>query len=116
MDTLLLDTVRWDIVTDARGNIARATNPYAIAQDVASAIKLFSRELWYDKAKGIPYFERILGHRPPLVFLKTQVVKAAMTVPEVISARCIIATFANRQLTGQVQVIDKDGQTHNVKF
>lgn len=116
MDTLLLDRTTWDVLTDAAGNIAKASEPYAIAQDVASAIRLFKTELWYNRKKGIPYFQKILGKQPPLPFFKAQVVKAALSVPEVASARCIIASFSNRQLTGQVQVIDKTGQSHNVQF
>ena len=61
MNTLLLDRTVWDLVLDAGGNIARASNPYAVAQDVASAIKLFRGELFYDTAKGIPYWTEVLG-------------------------------------------------------
>ena len=65
MKTLLLDRTQWDLVQDANGNIALATEPYARAQDVASACRLFRGELWYDTAAGIPYFEDILGKSPP---------------------------------------------------
>lgn len=116
MDTLLLDTGTWDLCLDANGNIALATEPYSIAQDVASAVKLFSGELWYDTTKGIPYFESILGQRPPLQYIKAQVEKAALTVPEVVSARCLLAGFKGRVLSGQIQVIDQTGASHNVHF
>jgi hypothetical protein len=116
MNTLLLDRSAWDLVLDAQGNIAMAAKPYAIAQDVASACKLFKGELWFGKTKGIPYWGNILGLRPPLSFIKAQLVKAALTVPEVVQARCIIVSFVNRQISGQVQVIDQDGVTHNVRF
>jgi ligand-binding sensor domain-containing protein len=116
MDTLLLDTSVWDLVLDANGNIAMATHPYAIAQDVASAVRLFAGELWYDTRQGIPYFEHILGQLPPLQYINAQVEKAAMTVPDVVSARCIVADFTNRVISGQVQIIDKTGATNNVQF
>jgi hypothetical protein len=116
MDTLLLDRTVWDLVTDASGNIACATEPYSIAQDVASAVKLFKAELWYDTSKGIPYFEQVLGQRPPLQFIKAQIEAAALTVPDVVQARCMIAAFSGRQLTGQIQVVDQTGKTHNVQF
>lgn len=116
MDTLLLATNSWDLVLDASGNIAMATRPYAIAQDVASAVKLFSGELWYDTTQGVPYLTNILGQRPSLQYIKAQVEKAALTVPEVVSARCLIASFKGRNLTGQIQVIDKTGVTNHVHF
>ena len=41
MKTLLLRPDTWDLTLDSAGNIAVAENPYALAQDAASAIKLF---------------------------------------------------------------------------
>ena len=66
MKTLLLDVESWDVILDAASNIAIASEPYAVAQDVASAIKLFAGELWYDTTKGVPYFASILGKSPPV--------------------------------------------------
>ncbi|OYV51632.1 MAG: hypothetical protein B7X10_00575 [Burkholderiales bacterium 21-58-4] len=109
MDTILLDPDSWDMVVDAAGNIAMATQPYSIAQDVASACRLFSGELWYDTAKGVPYFEQILGKNPPLSLIKAEIVKAALTVPNVVSAQCFISAFDGRSITGQVQVVDTFG-------
>jgi len=109
MNTLLLDPETWDLVIDAAGNIAMATQPYSIAQDVASACRLFSGELWYDTAKGVPYFEQILGENPPLSLIKAEIVKAALTVPNVVSAQCFISAFDGRSITGQVQVVDTFG-------
>ena len=61
MNTLYLDPQSWDLVLDTAGNIALAKDPYAKAQDVASACRLFAGELYYDTEKGIPYFEETLG-------------------------------------------------------
>lgn len=116
MNSLLVDLTNWDLTVDAEGNIAQASDPYACAQDVACAVKLFIGELWFDTRKGIPYWEQILGRLPPLGLVRAQVVRAALTVPRVVSARCIIASFVGRKITGQVQVIDTAGQTFNVRF
>lgn len=116
MKTVLLDRTAWDLVIDATGNIAVAEDPYAVAQDVASAVKLFKGELWYSKLKGIPYWASILGFRPPLAFVRAEIVRAAKTVPRVVQARCIIASFVGRQITGQVQVIDTEGRTFDIRF
>jgi len=116
MKSLLLDRTAWDLVLDASGNIACATEPYAIAQDVACACKLFAGELWYATNKGIPYFSEILGHWPPLAVVRAELVKAAMTVPGVVSAQVVISSLKDRTLTGQVQFIDTTGEPNNVSF
>lgn len=109
--TLLLDRSTWDLVVDAAGNIALATEPYAIAQDVASAVRLFDAELWYDTSKGIPYFAQVLGHMPPLPLLKSLVEGAALSVPLVASARCYVTAVEQRTVQGQIQVTTTQGVT-----
>src|SRR5579885_1879423 len=95
--TLLLDLDNWDLVADASGNIAVADEPYALAQDVASAIKTFLKDLFYDQTDGIDYFGEILGHTPPATLFQQLMVDAALTVPDVVSAECIITAFDNTQ-------------------
>lgn len=114
MDTLLLTQNVWDLCLDAAGNIAKASRPYSLAQDVASAIRLFLGELWYDTSKGVPYFEQVLGHTPPLTEFQALMVRAALTVPGVVSAQCILASFENRTVTGQVVFVDDAGNTQTV--
>jgi hypothetical protein len=109
--TLLLDNTYWDLLTDAAGNIAVASEPYAVAQDVASALKLFLGELWYNVDTGIPYFTEILGHTPPISYFQELMVAAARTVPTVTKAQCIIEAFENRTVTGQVIFETTNGQT-----
>lgn len=111
MDTLLLDNSVWDLVLDASGNIARASDPYAIAQDAASALRLFASELWYDTTVGVPYFKEILGHLPPATLMKAAFVAAALRVPETVSATCFLTALTGRQLTGQVQIKIGNGAT-----
>lgn len=116
LKTLLLDQSAWDLVIDSAGNIATAEPPYALAQDVASAIRLFINELWYNPQKGIPYFEDVLGHLPPLALLTGYMEKAALTVPGVVSAQCFISVFSERQIQGQVLFIDEVGNQNGVRF
>jgi hypothetical protein len=116
MDTLLLDRSSWDLVLDANGNIARASAPYALAQDAASAIRTFLGECYYDTAKGVPYFEQILGHFPSVSFMVSQFEAAALTVPGVVTARCYLDAIQDRVLTGQVQITDATGATTAAGF
>lgn len=116
MKTLLLVTDAWDLCLDAAGNIASAEAPYARAQDVASALRLFFAELWYDTAKGIPYWEEILGKAPPPNVFEQYMVRAALTVPDVVSAQCAIESIVGRQLNGQVTFTAADGTTDTVSL
>jgi len=114
--TLLVDPDTWDLVSDASGNIAVAGPPYALAQDVASAIKLFAGELWYQTNKGIPYFEEILGQAPPLSLLKQYFVDAALSVPGVDRGQCLISSTEKRIIQGSVEFIDEAGTENGVSF
>lgn len=115
-NTLLLDQTAWDLVIDSYGNIAMSEPEYSLAQDVASAIRLFLGELWYDTTKGIPYFEDVLGQLPPLSLITGYMEKAALTVPGVVSAKVIITEFLDRELHGQVIFIDEQGIKNGVTF
>lgn len=116
MQTLLLDLTTWDLVIDADGNIAVASAPYSLAQDAASAIRLFQGELWYDTTQGVPYFQDILGKTPPPSLIKAKFVRAAKTVPGVVEAVCFITGITDRRLTGQVQVTDTFGVISAASF
>ena len=119
MNTLKLGD-DWDLTVDEAGNIAVLSDdlpdPLGLAQDAASAIRLFQGELWYDTTQGIPYFARILGKRPAVALLKAYFVAAAKTVPGVRSATCFIDSVTDRGLRGQVQVTNADGNTATAAF
>lgn len=113
MDTILLDVSTWDFCLDASNNWALAKAPYALAQDVQSAIRLFLGELWYDDTQGIDYKGLVLGQTPPLGVFQDLLIAAALTVPDVVSAVCVIESFdaINRQVVGQIQFVDSEGNT-----
>lgn len=102
--TLLLDRTTWDLTLDASGNIAVATDPYSLAQDAASAIKTFAGEVYWDTTLGLPWLTSILGKNPSLSQLRSYFVAAAMTVPDVASAKCFIRSISGRRVSGQIQV------------
>ena len=114
--TLLLDRTAWDLVLDSNGNIAVASPPYALAQDVASAVKLFLGELWYDTTKGVPYFENVLGKLPPASLLISLLEKAALTVPGVVSAQCSLNPLVDGLANGQILFVDEKGQKNAINF
>lgn len=115
-NTLLLDQTEWDLVLDANGNIALASPPYAIAQDVASAVRLFLGELWYDTTQGIPYWTQVLGKLPPASLLIEMINQVAKTVPGVVTVQTFITSFTNRAVTGNIQFVDANNVTTTVNF
>jgi hypothetical protein len=116
MQTLLLDVEGWDLTLDSARNIAIASDPYSQAQDAASEIKTFQGECYYDTTRGIPYWISILGKRPPLSLIRSHLVAAALTVPGVTAARVFISSFADRTVSGQVQITNAAGQAQGVSF
>lgn len=118
MKTMLLDVSLWDLVLDSGRNIAVAQAPYQLAQDVASAIKTFLGEVWYDDTLGVDYFGQVLGKTPPLAILQALLVKAALTVPGVVSAQVVINSFdrSTRTVAGQVLFVDSTGKTGQVSL
>lgn len=108
-NTLLLDRQNWDLCVDANGNIAMATEPYSMVQDVASACRLFTGEKWYGGDGGIPYFRDILGQFRPVTVLKEHLRRQALTVPGVLSATVYLTEAKNRSLGGQIQITTETG-------
>lgn len=116
MTTLLLDRTAWDLVLDANANIALAGEPYSLAQDVASAVKLFLGELYYDTSQGIPYWTEVLGYLPPVSLLTQLIETQALTVPLVVAASCTITSFNANVVGGQITFTDEDGETTTINF
>ena len=114
--TLLLDLTTWDLCLDISGNIAVATDPYSVCQDVASACRVFLGEGWFDTTLGVDYFGQILGKLPPLGLIKTQLVTQAKTVPGCNNPVVFITSFTNRTLKGQIQFTDSNGQPQAVNI
>lgn len=115
--TLLLDQSIWDICLDVSNNLALTSPPYAVAQDVASAVKTFIGEVWYDTTLGLPYFQQVLGHKPPLALVALQIEEAALAVPGVTSALATLALDADvGTIVGNVVVIDQSGVAQTVNF
>lgn len=116
MTTLFLHPQTWDLCLDDEGNIAYAKDPYAKAQDVASAIKLFKGELYYDTEKGIPYFDETLGKKQSLALYQYRLEQAALSVKGVKSAKANIENDGGRQVIGSVTFTDNQDKVMSVKL
>ncbi len=101
-DTLLLDIQTWDLTTDSQNNIAVATSPYSVAQDMGSQCRQWRGDYIYDANAGVP-LSTILGESPSLALVKSDFVTAAAQVPGVSNVVCYISSVTNRNVQGQVQ-------------
>lgn len=109
---MLLDVARWDVCLNADKNIAVASDPYSVAQDVASACRTWLGEVFYDTTLGVPYAQtfltvgRIMGRVASLAFIKAQLEAAALKVPGVANPKAFVSSLSDRVLTGSIQFTD----------
>lgn len=115
--TLLLDRTTWDLAVDASGNIAVASAPYATAQDISSAVRVFQGECWYNTALGLPYLNKILGMNQSVSVFRSNVEQVAATVQGVASVKCVLSHIsASRQLSGAIFFTTDGGDKQMVGF
>jgi hypothetical protein len=108
--TWLLDWSTGSLCLDAFGNIAVAQAPHSIAQDVATQLSTFLGECWYDNTQGVPYWQQILGERPPASLIESLLEEQALNVPDVASAVVTIGGInKQRGAIGQAVITDTDG-------
>lgn len=100
-DTLLL-TAAWDLSLDANGNIAVATAPDSVAQDMSSQCRQWQGEYIFNQGDGVP-LATIVGETPSLALVKSDFATAAGQVPGASNAVCFISAVTGRNLSGQVQ-------------
>lgn len=112
--TLTLDLDNWDLTLDPGGNIATSTGPYAIAQNVANAVRLFTHDAWYDPEDGIPHFVVDLGTLPEQSVVRSRVAQAALGVNGVASAAVEMTGLEDRALTGTIRLTTREGDTVDV--
>jgi hypothetical protein len=104
------------LAIDGSGNIAVASEPYALCQDAASECRTFAGECYYDTSRGIPYLSQILGKSTPIEYTKAQLVAAARLVPDVVSAKAYLTSSSDRKLGGQIQITDSSGRVTAASF
>ncbi|MCP1229952.1 hypothetical protein [Acetobacter indonesiensis] len=110
MQTLLLDCATWDLAVDAAGNIAVASAPYAVAQNVACAVRVFLGECWYNTALGLPYLTNILGRAQSVALFRADVEQTAQSVDGVARATCVLTAISpQRRLSGVIELTLEDG-------
>lgn len=114
MRTLRLSVPDWDLLLDSNGNLmTHDDEPHRCAQDVASAVRTFKGECYFDITAGIPYFEEILGKVPSNSLVSAYMNRRAETVPGVAKAELTITDVTDRVLHGDIAItLDNGGKTN----
>lgn len=97
-----LNTSTWDIFLDAAGNLSLTDNDSSIAQDVASAVRTFKGECYFNNTLGMPYFESIFGKAPPNSFVTSNIKQQAFTISGVNSVNVVGIGLQGRTLKGVI--------------
>lgn len=117
MRTLFLLPSTWDLTLDVQGNIATATSTYQRAQDIASACRVFIKDMYYQQNEGIPYLESIMGRNSyPIGLYQSELHRAAMSVEGVVSANIKLNQLSDRNLTGMIEFTDIENNTATVSL
>ena len=109
--TLYLTPDNWHITLDSSARLQTSAAAYAIAQNVANAVRLFTGEAFFAMDEGIPHFEIELGYtRPALSVLRARIREAALNVEGVLDAAVNLDGVRDRKLTGEIllTVADED--------
>lgn len=115
--SLYLDPDSWDIDLDDKGNIRVVGNPYACAQDVATACSTLRGECIYNTSAGIPYYENIMGVQPGAGAVQSYLENEAMRLPYIAQASAtVINDSGARASTGVIVVVDTNGTEYTVNM
>lgn len=118
--TLFLDPDSWDLTLDAGGHIATTSSAdgeaYGIAQNVANAVRLFTRDAFYDPDRGLPHFLMELGVAPDLSVVRGRIRRAALAVDGVADAVVDITAIADRVMQGKISLTTDTGEMVDVAF
>lgn len=117
-DTLAL-TTDWDLDLDDQGNIRTVgdatptdiqTGPgMRLAQDVATRLRAWRGEVWFDVTQGIDY-PRYLGLAPSVIQLRADYQSEALLVPLCATALADLSlTRPAREVGGTVYLSDLSG-------
>jgi hypothetical protein len=116
--TLFLNTDKWDIELNSNGDLKLVKSPYADAQNVANAIRLFTRDAFLAQNKGVPHFELDLGRMPAFSAVRSVYRKNARAVENIRDAVIQNLRVDNdtRALTGIIIATTEDGQNVSVEI
>lgn len=117
MDTLHLTSDNWDLTLDPQGNLSILSSKAATLQDVASALRVWSGECWYNTNLGLPYDTNLFTGSYPIEIYQELAEEEAITVPNVLNCHIYLnQPTAQRLLTGNAIITFNDESKDYVSF
>lgn len=116
--TLYLDPDKWDIELNSNGDLKLAKSPYADAQNVANAIRLFTRDAFLAQKKGVPHFDLDLAHMPAFSAVRAVYRKNARAVENIrdVVINNLRVDNDTRTLNGVIIATTEDGENVSVEI
>ncbi|MGL4208296.1 MAG: hypothetical protein ACRCTY_02800 [Candidatus Adiutrix sp.] len=111
-------TEKWDISLDPAGDLALCNEAHAVAQNVATECRLFSKDAYFAADLGISHFTISLGHSQGAA-LRAQLRKAALGVFGVLQVNDIMLKDFNpetRTLCGSIGFTLRSGENVRIKL
>lgn len=112
--SLLLDPETWDLVVDDLGNIATVDNPYACAQDAATACLAIRGECINEKDTGVNYKE-LLNVKASTGAMAAALQIEALRMDYIAQAEATLVNDRNtRRTSGVIAIVDTNGLISNI--
>ena len=86
------------------------------AQTVANSCRMFRDDAYFFPQEGVPYFENVLGKKPPQSLVYAYLREAGFLVPLVRQLNILNYKQANRVITGQIRITTENGSVEDVSF
>lgn len=116
--SLYLDPDKWDITINNNGDLVTTSGLYCDAQNCANAIRLFTKDAFLARNKGVPHFELDLGRMPVFSAVRSVYRKNARAVENIRDAVIQNLRVDNdtRTLKGIIIATTEDGQNVSVEI
>jgi hypothetical protein len=88
-----------DICLDSNGDIVVVSGTAAIVSELKSRLQTFAGECFLDTTLGVPWLEKILGHKPTVGELDAIFREVILGTPGMTSLTKLIVSQASRTLT-----------------
>ena len=108
----------WDITLSNNGDLVTTSGLYCDAQNVANAIRLFTKDAFLAQDKGVPHFDLDLGRMPAFSAVRSVYRKNAKAVENIRDAVIQNLRVDNdtRALAGVIVATTEDGQSVSVEI
>lgn len=113
--SLFLNQVSWDLELDDFRNIKTINLSDAIAQNVATRVRVFKGGEYFDADIGIPYFN-VIEKNLPINFLSALIEQESLKVDHVVSSRAELSLDNSRLVTGSLLFTDDLGGENAINF